>query len=179
MQPEFIKIPKERVAVLIGKQGETKKEIEQRTGVRLGVDSKTGEVQITSKPENALNYYIAINIVKAIARGFSPKHAFLLLDEDYYLDIIDLTDYVGRREKEIANKKGRVIGRQGKMRKTIEEQTNTLLSVYGKTIGLIGRAEEMGTARKAVEMLVEGAQHTTVHDFLKRKKFAAKKEFEL
>lgn len=179
MQSEYMKIPKERLAVLIGKNGETKKEIEQRTGVKIEVDSKSGEVEISSKPNNALNYYIAINIVKAIARGFSPEHALLLLGEDYYLDVIDLTDYVGKKEKEIANKKGRVIGRRGKMRSTIEEQTNTLISVYGKTIALIGRAEEMGTARRAVEMLLEGAQHTSVCDFLRKKRFLAEKEFEI
>ena len=40
--PEFtyeIKIPKERVAVLIGKKGETKNRIETTAGVSLNIDS--------------------------------------------------------------------------------------------------------------------------------------------
>ncbi len=41
-QEEFVRIPKERVAVVIGKKGETKKEIEKRTKTRVEIDSETG-----------------------------------------------------------------------------------------------------------------------------------------
>jgi len=73
-QEEFVRIPKERVAVLIGKKGKTKREIEERTGTRIEVDSETGEVFITSteKTRDPLAVWKARDVVLAIGRGFSP-----------------------------------------------------------------------------------------------------------
>ena len=42
-----IKIPKERVAVLIGKKGETKRLIENETATKIEVDSQEGDVTIS------------------------------------------------------------------------------------------------------------------------------------
>ena len=100
--------------------------------------------------------------------GFSPKNALTLLEDDVFLDVIDVTDFVGEKEKEIAHKRGRVIGSHGSIRKDIEEHCDTMVSVYGKTIALIGRAEGMYKARRAVEMLLEGASHHIVLSFLKK-----------
>ncbi|HIH21368.1 MAG: RNA-processing protein [Candidatus Diapherotrites archaeon] len=154
---ELVRIPKDRVAVLIGKNGETKAVIEKATKTKLNIDSKSGEVEIEGKSEKALEYYIATQVVKAIARGFSPEHALKLLDENYYLDIIDIEDFVGKREKELLSKKGRLIGKQGKVREKIEEETGCLVSVYGKTVSIIGTPESMEIARKAVEMILKGS----------------------
>jgi len=44
-----LKIPKERVAVLIGKNGEVKKELEEYTSAKIEIDSKEGDVKITGK----------------------------------------------------------------------------------------------------------------------------------
>lgn len=173
---ETIRIPKDRIAVLIGKNGGTKKQVEKATKTRIDVDSKSGEVEVSSKGENALEFYIATQIVKAIARGFSPEHALKLLDENYYLDVIDIEDFVGKREKELLSKKGRLIGKQGKVREKLEEETGCFVSVYGKTVGLIGRPEDMESARKAVEMILHGSSIDYALNFLKKSKSRAEIE---
>jgi len=43
---KYIKIPLDRVAVLIGKNGEIKKYLESKTGIRLDINSKEGDVKI-------------------------------------------------------------------------------------------------------------------------------------
>jgi len=95
MNMKFVKIPMERVAVLIGKDGEVRKKIEEH-GVKLTIDSKTGDVKIEG---DALAEMDAENVVKAIGRGFSPQHAFYLFNDSYYLTIIDMRDYVGKRNR--------------------------------------------------------------------------------
>lgn len=172
MQSECIRIPNERVAVLIGKGGKIKKRLESSTETKIDIDSNTGEIEIESK--NAINIHKAVNIVKAIGRGFSPEKAFELLDEKYYLDIIDLKEELGKGEKSLIQKRGRIIGKSGKAREEIERETETLISVYGKTVAIIGKGENVEKARKAVEMLLRGAEHSTVYTFLKgeeREKF--------
>ncbi|MEW6294901.1 MAG: KH domain-containing protein [Candidatus Diapherotrites archaeon] len=176
MIEEYLKVPKDRIAVIIGLHGETKKGIERATKTSIEVDSESGDIDVKSDAGNALNFYIALNIIKAIARGFSPEHAFLLKEKDNYLEIIDLSELLGKSEKLIKQKKGRVIGREGRVREEIERSTGALISVYGKTISIIGGLEEIEKAKKAIELLLEGASHDRAKKFLRKESF---KKFEL
>ena len=175
---EFVRIPEERIGVLVGPKGAVKREIEKKTATRIEIDSESGEVEISSKKDDALQFDKAADIVKAIARGFSPEHALSLLNEDFVLEIIKITEYAGKSEKAVAAKRARIIGKQGTAREEIENDTGCFISVYGKTISIIGRADKIEKARKAVEMLMEGAKHSTAFGFLKKNKKKSDK-FEL
>ena len=111
---EFIfelKIPKERIAVLIGKNGEIKKQIEEATKTKLEIDSKEGDVFITGK--DGLAIFSAKQIVRAVARGFNPEIAMLLLKHDYSLEIVEMNQFV-KSKNSMIRLKGRVIGKEGK-----------------------------------------------------------------
>lgn len=174
----FLKIPKERVGVLIGPEGRTKKAIEEKLSVKLQVDSETGDVEL-SLSENARDpslLFRAKDVLTAIGRGFSPEHAFRLIrDDEAVLDVIDLRDFFGRSESDIRRVKGRIIGMDGKTRKIIEELTDTNVAVYGHTVSIIGKIEEAQAAREAIQMLISGSQHSTVYRFLHRKRRELKK----
>jgi len=116
------------------------------------------------------------DIIHAIGRGFSPERALRLSDEECVLDILDLTEYVGDSERALTRYKGRIIGKEGRTRKIIEELTGASISVYGKTISLIGTFNQNAIAREAVEMILRGSNHSTVYKFLERKKVELKKE---
>jgi len=167
-----LKIPVERIAVLIGKGGATKAEIESETGCRLNIDSKEGEVEI--KSSDSIKLYTAKDIVRAVARGFNPKTALCLLKQDYVLDIIELRQIM-KSIAQMQRLKGRVIGEGGKARKTIEGLTDTSISVYGKTIAIIGEASNVTTAKRAVQSLLSGSNHSTVYNWLEKKRKLAKK----
>ncbi|MBU1111160.1 MAG: KH domain-containing protein [Nanoarchaeota archaeon] len=162
-----IKIPEERVAVLVGTNGKTKVKIETETGTKLNI-SKDGDVDITGA--DALKLYSTREIIRAIGRGFNPNVALELLKTDYVLEIISLKDIAGKSQKTMERMKGRIIGRAGKSRAKIEEATNTYLSVYGKTVSIIGDVEGVGLCHQAVEMLLRGSMHKTVFTFLDKKK---------
>ncbi|MBS7608707.1 RNA-processing protein, partial [Candidatus Bathyarchaeota archaeon] len=91
------------------------------------------------------------------------------------LDIIDLRAIFGRSESDIKRVKGRIIGMDGKTRRIIEELTDTSITVYGHTIGIIGKIENAQVAREAIQMLIQGSQHATVYKFLHRKRRELKK----
>jgi len=178
---EYLKIPKERVGVLIGKDGTTKEHIENMTSTELDIDSETGSITIipTEKMEDPLAVWKARYIIKAIGRGFSPETALKLLDDEIILEIINLPDFVGKSKKAILRQKGRIIGREGRTKEIIKEMTNVDMSVYGKTVALIGDMERIQIAKEAVEMILDGIRHKTVYSFLERKKQELKrKEFE-
>jgi len=161
-----IKIPSERVAVLIGVDGSIKRQIEKRSGARLRIDSASGSVTIDSP--NSLNVMRAGDVVKAIGRGFSPEHALRLFDDEaLVLDLIDLSDMT---QKDVKRVKGRIIGKNGRTRELIESLLDVKVSIYGKTVGLIGDITCVQVARKAIEMLIEGAPHGTVYSYLEKKR---------
>jgi ribosomal RNA assembly protein len=162
-----LKIPEERVAVLIGTEGTTKKEIERETKSVLTI-SKDGDVTVHGT--DALAVYTTKEIVRAIGRGFNPKIALLLLKTDYTLEMIDMTVIAGKNKNTMERLKARVIGTGGKARHEIEHLTDTHISIYGKTIGIIGEVDTVSIAREAVAMLLQGSMHKTVYQFLERKR---------
>lgn len=162
-----MKIPKERIAVLIGKKGEIKKRLEETTNIRPQVDSEEGDVEL--RGSDPLNLMTAREIVQAIARGFNPEIAFLLLKSDYMLEVLNLQEFANT-PKALLRVKGRVIGSDGKSRRIIEELTGAYISVYGKTIAMIGDVDALNLARKAVEMLLSGSPHRNVYKWLEKQR---------
>ena len=174
----FVRIPRERVGILIGPEGKVKQYIEERLKVKLDVDSE-GSVTITlsEKASDPSLLLKAKDVVTAIGRGFSPDVTFRLIrNEDDLFDMIDLRQIFGRSESDIKRIKGRIIGAEGKTRKLIEELTEANMAVYGHTVGFIGNFEQVDAARNAAQMIIEGCQHHTVYKYLQRKRTELKKE---
>lgn len=163
-----LKVPRNRVAVIIGREGSVKKDIEESTKTKLDIDSREGDVFVSG--EDALGLYTAREIIKAIGRGFNPDIAKLLLKADYIFEIIDLGEFAGKSKDTMLRLKGRVIGKEGKSRRLIEELTECNISVFGKTIGIIGLPEAAANARQAVESLLRGSKHANVYKWLEKRR---------
>jgi ribosomal RNA assembly protein len=165
------------MGVLIGREGETKTRIEDAFRSQLLIQSQSGVVEIVPRQdsEDPTTILRARDVVLAIGRGFSPERALQLVDDDIVLDIIDLRETFGKNERDIARLKGRVIGREGKIRRLIEEMTNARVSVYGHTISMLGEYETVNAAREAIELLLKGKQHSTVYKLLRKIKSESKK----
>jgi ribosomal RNA assembly protein len=163
---EIIKVPLDRVGVVIGPQGKTKSKIMRLTKTLIEIDSHEGEVTISGEGED---FFKGQDIVKAIARGFSPEKAFYLLKPNYLLKIILIKEFVGKNASAQKAKRGRIIGRDGLIRVEIEKKTNSFISVYGKTISIIARIEDLKAATSSVEMLLQGAKHDSLHHYLEMK----------
>jgi len=164
---KYLKIPMVRIAVLIGHKGETKRELENQTGLKLEIDSKNGEIAINEQEvKDPLVVMKMENIVKAIGRGFSPDNAMRLLDDDADFFIFNLQDYVGKKDTHIRRLKSRIIGREGKTRRVLEELTESKISIYGHTISIISDVVKMNILKKSVDMILTGSKHATVYRFV-------------
>ncbi|AGI48402.1 universal archaeal KH domain protein [Thermoplasmatales archaeon BRNA1] len=163
-----IRIPEDRVGALVGKEGASKKMLEERTGIRLDI-TKDGEVTYDDEREGVdpLNALKLMDVIKAVARGFNPdKAAKILDDDDMYLETIDIKEAVGDRQSQVQRARGRLIGKDGKTRKIIEDLADVYMSVYGNTVSLIGNSISLPVAKTACEMILRGSEHSTVYHYL-------------
>ena len=62
--------------------------------------------------------------------------------------------------------KSRVIGREGKTKRVLEELTDSKISVYGHTISVISDIVKMNILKKSIDMLITGSKHATVYRFV-------------
>ncbi len=163
---QYVKMPHDRIGVIIGKKGKTKELLEKMTSSKIDVNSEDGTVTI--RCPDAVVALRLVEVVKAISRGFSPEKALELLKDDFMMiDIINLSDL---SDKALVRIRGRIIGRKGRTRTLIEEMTGTKISVYGKTVTIMGHLDQAKVAREAIEMLINGAPHRAVYSFMEKKR---------
>ncbi len=132
---------------------------------KIKIHFSFGNTYVTIKgPEQ--NEYITEQIVRAIDFGFDPEDALLLQKEDFLLKFIDIKDHT--RRKNLKDVRGRVIGRSGKAKKTIENLTGASLVIKNNNIGLIIDNLHLDTTIQAIETLIHGTKHGTVFSYLER-----------
>lgn len=167
----FVRIPEDRVGVLIGPKGTTKRSIETDTQSEIVVDPEEGEIRISSSDSDPIAAMRARDITLAIGRGFSPERARRLLKEDTYLGVINIKEVTGKREKAALHRiRARLIGENGRARERIEELSGCSMSIYGGTVALIGQESQLERATRAVEMLLHGSEHSVVFHMLARQR---------
>jgi ribosomal RNA assembly protein len=165
----YARIPEERIGVLIGPGGRTKREIAERTGTGIQVDAEEGEIRISGPDEDPDGTMRARDIALAIGRGFSPERAFRLLKDGTYLAILDIKFTTGHHEKDALRRiRARVIGTRGRARARLEELSGCSVSVFGSTVALIGDEAQLERGTRAVELLLKGSEHSTVFHLLAR-----------
>ncbi|RNJ76559.1 MAG: RNA-binding protein [Nitrosopumilus sp. H13] len=174
---KLVRIPGDRVAALIGKSGRSKLAIEESCHVALEIDSKSGEVTISSEGDvERMEPFKAVEIVTAIGRGFSPENAMTLLQDQNTLHVIDLRGFAGKSSSAIERIKGRLIGEGGRARQNMENLSNTHISVYGKTVSVIGDAARLRLAVDAITSISNGSMHGAVYGKLEAANRRAKQE---
>ena len=166
----FARIPDDRVGALIGPGGATRRQIEEKTHATLEIDTEDGSVGISSPGDgDPIGALKARDIVTAIGRGFSPQRAMRLLADDTYLGVIDIKQVTGKQSKAALWRiRSRLIGTSGRARSRLEELSGCSVSVYGSTVALIGKEQELERATQAVELLLRGSEHSTVFHLLAR-----------
>lgn len=155
---ETVLVPKDRIRVIMDKKA--KERIEKELDVKISFNENMVEID-----GEGVNLFQAKSIVKAIGRGFSPKKAFRLFDEEEAMDIIEMS---GMKENKIKILRSRLIGTNGKTRKLIERFSGCSVSVYGKTVSLIGKYDQIAIAKGAVDMIIRGSKHSKVYGFLQQ-----------
>jgi ribosomal RNA assembly protein len=153
---QLVYIPKERLKLL--NDSKTREKICKACNCRLFLED--GEaVRIEG---SAYDEFVARNVVHAFGRGFDVDIACRLANSEYYFSAIDLEQVFGN-EKRIKQVKARIIGEEGRTKRYIEQVSATRISVYGNTVGFIGRVKDIREAEVAVNTLINGGTHSLAY----------------
>jgi len=157
------RVPKDRIAVLIGKSGKTRQMIEEACEGKLTIDSHSGDVSIswTGDPDPIRRMKVP-DVIAAIGRGFSPDRAVQLLGDNVFLRMYDIREWVGRQPNQTRRMRSRLIGTNGRIRTLLEEMSRCEIAVYGSTVAVMGDNESLALAAPAIEGILDGSEHSTV-----------------
>ncbi len=158
------RIPQDRIAVLIGKGGETRRMLEEACGATLEIDSKNGEV-MADWGEGSVDPIVRMkvpDVIVAIGRGLAPKRAIQLIQDEVSLKMYDIREWVGKQPNQTRRMRSRLIGRNGRIRSLIEEISRCELAIYGSTVLVIGDEDGIALAAPAIEGILRGSEHSTI-----------------
>ena len=158
------RIPQDRIAVLIGKGGETRRMLEEACGATLEIDSKNGEV-MADWGEGSVDPIVRMkmpDVIVAIGRGLAPKRAVQLIQDEVFLKMYDIREWVGKQPNQTRRMRSRLIGRNGRIRSLIEEISRCELAIYGSTVLVIGDEDGLALAAPAIEGILRGSEHSTI-----------------
>ena len=176
------RIPKDRIAVLIGPKGATRKALEDATNSKLHIDSTSGDVSVIWDDEfDPIIRMKFPDVIRAIGRGMNPERALQLLKDDQHLILHDMREYVGKNSNQQRRVRSRLIGRNGRIRELIEEHSGAEVVIYGSTVVIIGDEDALPLASQAVERLLQRAEQSSVLKHLeieRRKKRMASRNLE-
>lgn len=142
--------------------------IENKTKVHIGFGKDSVGIN-----GNELNEFLVEKVILAVDFGFHPEDACLLLNEDFVLEFIDIKEHT--RRKNLKDVRGRVIGREGKARKTLENLTGSVIVVKENTVGIIVDSDHLDSIIQGIESLIQGAKHGNVFSYLEKQNTSRKK----
>jgi len=142
------------------------RDLGRKTGAKI---TRTAEGVLTLDGEGGSEWF-AEQVLNAIALGFDYKKAQKMLNDEYFLDVIDLNQALWGKKTRIQQMKGRIIGTEGKAKATLEILSDCWINILDDKVALLGRFEDLKNAKEAVIKLLEGKTHGTVYAFLEKKK---------
>ncbi|MDP2946592.1 MAG: hypothetical protein Q8N88_00620 [Nanoarchaeota archaeon] len=131
--------------------------------IKVKISFLKDEVKISG---SELNEYMVEEIIGAVDFGFEPEDA-MLLAKDFVLEFIDIKKHTYR--KNLKDVRARLIGTDGKAKRTIENLTGAAIVVKGNNVGVIVDHNHLDSAIQAIELLIQGSKHGNVFSYLEKR----------
>jgi ribosomal RNA assembly protein len=137
------------------------RKLEKALNVKVMVNNN--EVTINGSPEDE---FIAEKVIDAIGFGFPLEMALLIKEEDFLFEIINIKDYTHRNDLERI--RARIIGREGKTLRTLNNLTECHFEIKNNEIGIIGSPELIKNAQDSVILIIQGSKQANVYGYLEK-----------
>ncbi|CEG66879.1 Putative Ribosomal RNA assembly protein [Rhizopus microsporus] len=136
--------------------------------VRMNVKTKSVELKTSDLTEDDGALQKGADFVKAFALGFEVEDAMALLRlDDIYLDTFEIKDVKTLHGDHLSRAIGRIAGRDGKTKFTIENASKTRIVLADTKIHILGSFQNIKIARDAVVSLILGSPPGKVYATLR------------
>ena len=136
--------------------------------MRMNLKSRKVEIKTTDKTPDAGNLQRAADFVHAFILGFEVSDAIALLRlDDLYIESFEVKDVKTLRGEHLARGIGRMAGKSGKTKFTIENASRTRIVLADTKIHILGSFQNIRVARDAICNLIMGSPAGKVYNRLR------------
>ncbi|KAI8384474.1 pre-rRNA-processing protein PNO1 [Radiomyces spectabilis] len=136
--------------------------------VRMNVKTRTVELRTSPSTTDSGALQKGADFVRAFALGFEVEDAMALLRlDDIFLDTFEIKDVKTLHGDHLARAIGRIAGRDGKTKFTIENASKTRIVLADTKIHILGSFQNIKIARDAVVSLILGSPPGKVYATLR------------
>lgn len=136
--------------------------------MRMNLKTKRVEIKTTKETPDAGNLQKAADFVQAFILGFEVADAVALLRlSDLYIESFEVKDVKTLRGEHMSRCIGRLAGKNGKTKFTIENATKTRVVLADTKIHILGSYQSIRVARDAICSLILGSPPGKVYSKLR------------
>lgn len=137
--------------------------LEEKLNVKISVKGRNVRIE-----GNAMDEYEASIILGAIGFGFSARSAIVLKDPNFSFRELNIKEISRKKNLEVV--RGRLIGKRGKTKKTLEEISGCRIIIHeDNTVGIIGYSEDIEKVITALTSLIKGSKQSNVYSYLEKR----------
>jgi len=126
--------------------------------LNLKISNRGKEVNIKGLPEDE---YVGEQVIDALNQGFSFSNAISIKTEDKILEIMNIKKYTNKAN--LKRIRGRIIGRDGRVLKTLSTLTDSSIELKENHIAIISSPENLERVVQALVAIIKGAKHGAVY----------------
>lgn len=143
--------------------------IEKEMGVEILIKGKKA---IVSGPP--VKEFETISVIEALTLGFPLKSALTLKNEDIIFKKIHIRHFT--RRKNLHEVISRLVGTEGKTKRTIQEISGCEVVISGNEVGIIGSSIEIEATIVAISNIIKGTKQANAYKYLERMNTLRKKK---
>lgn len=136
--------------------------------VRFNLKSRNVEIRTSPETADISNLQKGADFVKAFICGFEVEDALALLRlDDLFVESFEVQDVKRLKGDHLARAIGRLAGKGGRTKFTIENVTKTRIVLADSKIHILGSFQNIQLARRAICNLILGSPPSKVHGQLR------------
>ena len=145
----------------------------QQMKLQVRYNPKTRSVEMRTNPQiiytgEGSALHRSAEFVRAFTLGFEVEDAMVLLRlDDIYIDSFEIKDVKTLNGDHLSRAIGRIAGRGGKTKNTIENSSRTRIVLADTQIHILGSYRNIRVAKDAIVSLILGSTPGTVHTRLR------------
>lgn len=165
-----VQVPQNRMTPLKNSWLTLYKPVTENLKLDMRMNLKTRKVEIKTTPQTADvgNLQRAADFIHAFILGFEVNDAIALLRlDDLYIECFEIKDVKTLRGEHLARCIGRLAGKSGKTKFTIENATRTRIVIADTKIHILGSFQNIRAARDSLCSLILGSPAGKVYTKLR------------